>query len=100
MVAAYNKYKKAKFKDAKGFAVLSVSLDSNKDAWAKAVEKDQLAWDTHISDLKGWQSEAAAIYGVSSIPFSFLIDGNGIIVAKKLRGMELHMQIDKHVSKL
>ncbi len=100
VVQAYNKYKKAKFKTAEGFDILSVSLDSNKEAWEKAVKKDNLTWDGHISDLKSWNSEAAAIYGVRSIPFSFLVDENGIIVAKALRGLQLHMEIDKHVKKL
>jgi hypothetical protein len=51
-----------------------------------------------VSDLKKWNNEAAAMYGVSSIPMSFLIDPNGIIVAKNLRGIELHRQLDKYVT--
>jgi thiol-disulfide isomerase/thioredoxin len=100
VVSAYDKYKKAKFKTAKGFEVFSVSLDQNQDRWEQAVEQDNLKWKYHVSDLKGWKNEAAAVYGVHSIPYSMLIDENGVIVAKKLRGMELHMQIDKHVKKL
>jgi thiol-disulfide isomerase/thioredoxin len=100
VVAAYHKYKKAKFKDAKGFEIFSVSLDKTADRWKKAIEQDGLAWDYHVSDLKGWGSDAAAIYGVHSIPMSFLIDADGIIVAKNLRGLELHRQIDQYVKKL
>ena len=97
VVNAYNKYKKAKFKSADGFEVFSVSLDSDVVRWESAIAQDQLDWKWHVSDLKRWQSEAAAMYGVNSIPMSFLIDENGVIVGKNLRGFELHRQIDKHV---
>ena len=100
VVNAFKKYRKAKFKTADGFTVASVSLDRKQESWEKAVKQDQLDWDWHGSDLAGWDSEAAALYGVSSIPMSFLVDENGIIVAKNLRGMELHIQIDKHVARL
>jgi len=99
VVEAYNKYKKAKFKSAKGFEVFSVSLDRNKDNWKAAISKDGLKWKYHVSDLKGWKSAAAASYRLSSIPSAFLIDENGIIVSKgqELRGIGLHVQIDEHV---
>jgi thiol-disulfide isomerase/thioredoxin len=100
VVAAYNKYSKAKFKTAKGFEVFSVSLDKSVEPWKQAIEKDGLTWKYHVSDLKGWENGAAQIYGVSSIPMSFLIDENGIIVAKELRGMALHMKLDEYVSSL
>ena len=54
-------------------------------------------WKYHVSDLKGWQSEGASVYGVRSIPTNFLIDPDGIIVAKNLRGQMLHMELDKYV---
>ena len=99
VVAAYNKYKAVKFKAAKGFVIYSVSLDANMDAWKSAISADQLAWDTHVSDLKQWASEPAAIYGVQSIPTNFLLDANGIIVAKNLRGPALDAELDKLVKK-
>lgn len=99
VVQAYNKYSKAKMKDAKGFAIYSVSLDKNKRAWQKAIEQDKLVWDEHVSDLKGWASKPAQIYGVRSIPTNVLIDPNGIILAKNLRGPRLHMELDKYVVK-
>lgn len=98
VVNAYNKYKKAKFKSADGFEVFSVSLDSDVARWESAIKQDELDWKWHVSDLKRWQSEAAAVYGVNSIPMSFLIDENGVIVAKNLRGFELHRKIDQHVA--
>lgn len=97
VVRAYQKYKKAKFKDGEGFDVFSVSLDSDIPRWEAAIDKDGLKWKHHVSDLKKWDNEAAAMYGVSSIPMSFLVDPNGIIVAKNLRGIELHRQLDKYV---
>lgn len=99
VVNAFDKYKRAKFKDAEGFEVYSVSLDSSVDRWEEAIKKDGLKWDHHVSDLKKWDNEAAAMYGVSSIPMSFLIDADGIIVGKNLRGIELHRQIDRFVEK-
>jgi peroxiredoxin len=72
-----------KFKD-KGFDILGVSLDNNKDKWLKAIEKDKLTW-THVSDLKSWENAVAVMYGVRSIPTNLLIDKNGVIIAKNLR---------------
>ena len=100
IVKAYDKYKKAKFKNADGFEIFSISLDSKIPSWKAAIAKDGLKWGHHVSDLKKWQNEAAAMYGVSSIPMSFLLDENGIIVAKDLRGFDLHIHIDKHVKSL
>lgn len=99
VVNAYNKYKNAKFKNAKGFTIYSVSLDQNKDAWIKAIAKDKLEWPYHVSDLGGWQSRPAAIYGVNSIPANFLIDGKGNIVAKGLRGANLEATLESFVAK-
>ncbi len=100
VVAAYEKYKSAKFKDAKGFEIYNVSLDFKKERWEQAITQDKLDWKNHVSDLKGWQSAAAADYGVRSIPTNFLIDADGIIVAKNLRGQNLHTAIDKLVKEL
>jgi peroxiredoxin len=86
VVAAYNKYKD------KGFTVFGVSLDKTKEAWLKAIEKDNLTW-THVSDLIYWDSAPAKLYGVRGIPANFLIDKNGIIVAQNIRGEELHKKL-------
>lgn len=82
VVAAYNR-----FKD-KNFTILGVSLDKDKEAWLKAIEKDQLNW-TQVSDIKGWDNEVAQLYAVQSIPANFLIDPNGKIIARNLRGEQL-----------
>lgn len=100
VVSAYTKYSKAKFNKAKGFEVFSVSLDKTADAWKAAIVKDGLTWPYHVSDLQGWNNAAAITYGVNSVPMSYLIDENGVIVAKNLRGMELHKAIDQYVKKL
>ena len=98
VVAVYGKYKDQKFsKKAKGFTVYSVSLDQQKAAWVNAIAKDGLVWENHVSDLGGWQSKGAAIYGINSIPAGYLIDENGIIVAKgeALRGPGLENELKK-----
>ena len=76
------------FKD-KNFTVLGVSLDQDKKAWLKAIKDDGLEWK-QISDLKFWNSAAAAKYNVQAIPFNVLIDPQGKIIATELRGSELH----------
>lgn len=88
VVAAYNQ-----FKD-KNFTILGVSLDENRDAWLKAIQTDGLTW-THVSDLKGWENSAAALYGVKSIPYNVLLDPNGNIIAEDVRGKKLFETLDR-----
>ena len=89
VVEAYKKFKDSDFKNGKGFNVFGVSLDSKRDNWLKAIADDKLTWDDHVSDLRGWSNAAAATYGVRGIPSNFLIDADGIIVAKNVRGQQL-----------
>lgn len=86
VIKAYNEYKD------KGFAVVGVSLDSDKEAWKGAIQKLGIPW-AQMSDLKGWQSAGAALYNVRSIPATILIDQNGKIIAKDLRGEELEAKL-------
>lgn len=86
VVKAYNKFKN------KNFTILGVSLDQQKEAWVKAIEKDKLAW-TQVSDLQSWNNAVAQLYRVQSIPQNFLIDPNGKIVAKDLRGADLEKKL-------
>lgn len=95
LVVAYNVFKDQKFKGGKSFTIYSVSLDNNKDAWQQAILNDGLIWNNHVGDLGGWNNSAAVKYGVYSIPTNFLIDGNGIIVAKALRGDDLHKKLEE-----
>lgn len=88
VVAAYNKFKH------KGFDVLGVSLDEDREMWLNAIEKDKLTW-THVSDLKMWDSAVISIYEINAIPSNFLIDKDGRILAKNLRGHELEQKLQE-----
>lgn len=88
VVAAFNEFKN------KNFTILSVSLDQNKDKWKQAILADNLTW-THVSDLKYWQNDVAKLYHIQSIPANMLIDPNGKIIARNLRGRALHEALGK-----
>jgi peroxiredoxin len=90
VVAAYNKYKN------KNFTILGVSLDRDKADWLKAIQEDNLTW-THVSDLKYWDNEVAKMYGVRSIPANFLLDKNGKIIGKNLKGAKLEEELARLV---
>jgi peroxiredoxin len=82
VVKVYNAYKN------KNFTVLGVSLDQDKNKWLEAIKKDNLTW-THVSDLKYWNNEVAVKFGIQSIPANFLIDPNGVVIARDVRGEDL-----------
>ena len=86
VVELYKKYKED------GFEILGVSLDKTKDRWEQAIAKDKLTW-THVSDLKGWQNAVAQMYSVKSIPHTVLLDEEGKIIARKLRGPQLDQKL-------
>jgi len=88
MVKLYKDFKR------KGFEIYGVSLDEDKEAWLTAIKKDKLEW-TQVSDLKGWASEAGKTYNVEGIPFTVLLDKEGKVVAKGLRGDELRAKLDE-----
>lgn len=88
LVRAYNSYKQ------KNFTVLGISLDRDKPKWLKAISDDQLTWQ-HVSDLKFWENEVAKLYQVSSIPQNFLLDPEGKIIGKNLRGEALGEFLEK-----
>ncbi|MGN6416334.1 MAG: redoxin domain-containing protein [Pseudobacter sp.] len=90
VVAAYQKYKD------KNFTVLGVSLDrpGAKDKWIKAIHEDKLDW-THVSDLKFWDNEVAKLYDIKAIPQNLLIDNEGKIIAKNIRGEELQTTLEQ-----
>lgn len=87
IVANYQKYKD------KGFAIYAISLDKSKEAWLKGINDDGLDW-LHVSELSFWDSEVAAKYAVRAIPANFLLDENGVIVAKDLKGEQLGEVLD------
>jgi len=86
MVKLYKKYKD------KDFTILGVSLDKDNDPWIKAIKMDKLIW-TQVSDLKFWDSPVAMIYNIKAIPYSILIDKEGKIIAKGIRGKELEEKL-------
>ncbi len=88
VVKAWQKYR------MKGFDVLGVSFDTNRDKWIKAIKDDNLTW-TQISDLKGWANEAGKLYGINSIPANVLLDKDKKIIASNLRGEELFKKLDE-----
>jgi peroxiredoxin len=88
VVKMYEKYK------GRGFEIYGVSLDKDKQAWLDAIEKDGLKW-IHVSDLKFWQSDAAKLYNVSAIPMTVLLDKEGKIIAKNLRGKALEDKLNE-----
>lgn len=88
VVKAYDKYK------AKGFTILGISFDENKDKWLQAIEQDQLAW-TQVSDLKGWGNEVGQLYGIRAIPQNVLLDPQGKIIAKNLRAEALESKLEE-----
>jgi peroxiredoxin len=81
------------YKD-KGFEILGVSLDRDKGRWLAAIEKDQLTWQ-HVSDLKGWSNAVAQQYSIRSIPRTILLDPEGRIIAKNLRGASLEAKLQE-----
>jgi len=89
VVLAYNKFK------SKGFDVYSVSLDKEKENWKAAIEKDHLSWPNHVCDFQFWQSPVVKLYNFNGIPTNVLIDRNGIILAKSLRGEELTKKLEE-----
>ncbi|SFF88701.1 TlpA disulfide reductase family protein [Pontibacter chinhatensis] len=89
VVRMYNKLKDK----GKGFEIFGVSLDQSEEKWLAAIEKDKLTWP-QVSDLKGWESAAAGLYNVTAIPQTVLLDPEGRIVAKGLRGEELEQKLE------
>jgi peroxiredoxin len=87
MIKMYDKF------NPKGFEIYSVSLDQTKDAWLKAISDDKLGRWTHVSDLKYWNSAAGKAYNVHGIPYTVLLDKEGKIIAKGLRGDDLEKKL-------
>jgi len=100
VVALYKNYSNKKFKKAKkGFAIMSVSLDQNKEAWVQAIKADGLEWPNHISDLGGWQSKAADIYGIQFIPQAFLLGPDGKVIGWYMSAEQAEEDLKKQLDK-
>lgn len=83
----------AKYKD-KGFEILGVSLDKEKEAWVQAIKDDNLTWK-HVSDLSFWNSAVVKLYNIKGVPYTVLVDKEGKIIAKGLRGQELEQKLEE-----
>ncbi len=99
IVETYHHFADKTFRDAEGFKIFSISLDKNKEDWQKAIADDKLSWKEHVSDLQGWRSQAAKKYNVRAIPMNYLIDQNGVIIAKNLRGEQLKKTLENLLAK-
>jgi len=88
IVSIYKEYQN------QGFDIMGVSLDTDRKKWISAIEKDSLNW-THVSDLNGWNNEAAKLYAVNAIPHSIIVDKNGVIIAKNLKGDALREKVSE-----
>jgi thiol-disulfide isomerase/thioredoxin len=95
LVRTYQKYRDASFMNGECFTIFSVSMDTKQSDWEAAIIKDKLEWSYHVSDLKGWQNAAALLYNIKAVPYCYLIDGNGIIVAVNPRGDKLESELKK-----
>jgi thiol-disulfide isomerase/thioredoxin len=80
LVQVYNEFHGETFASADDFMIYSVSLDTEKEKWLKAIVDDKLIWPHHVSDLKGWDSAAVTAYGLKGIPANILLDENGVII--------------------
>lgn len=89
VVKLYHKY------HDRGFEIYSVSLDKARDQWVKAIQDDGLVWPDHVSDLQGWTSTGGAAYGIMSVPATVLVDPEGKIIARNLRGAELERKLEE-----
>ena len=85
------------YKKNNGFKVYSVSLDQDKSRWQQAIEQDRLSWPYHVSDLLYWNSPVVSEFKVKGIPMNYLVDANGTIVGKNLRGVQLDKALEKLV---
>jgi thiol-disulfide isomerase/thioredoxin len=93
LVKAYSLYHN------RGFQIYQVSLDKTKDAWIEGIKNDQLDKWIHVSDIQYWNSVVVPLYKIESIPFNFLLDKDGRIIASNLRGERLLTKLEEVLKK-
>ena len=98
LVPLHDKYQNAQFKDANGFAILSVGIETDKNRWLGAIQKDNLHWDTHVSEIKRFNSEVAKLYKINEIPTKYLIDGKGKIIGVNPTVKEIDKLLNKRLA--
>ena len=99
LVRAYKTFKDANFTVGKSFTVYSVSIDNRAQSWRNAIQADALPWGEHVNDAQGWYSRYLRLYNIQGIPANFLIDANGVIIAKNLRGVALEQTLKRYLAK-
>jgi thiol-disulfide isomerase/thioredoxin len=92
----FQKYKDAEFENGKGFAIYGVNMDSKKTTWQDFISKNGINW-IQVSDLKFWSSPVAKVYNLQELPYNWLIDGNGVIIAVNLHGEDLDRELGKYL---
>ncbi len=97
LVTLYNQYHSRKFKTAKGFEIISVGIETNKNAWQGAIAKDGLIWPHHVSDLKRFDDHVAKLYNVKEIPNIYLIDENGQVIGRNMTLLQTQEALDRRV---
>ncbi|HRS19270.1 MAG TPA: TlpA disulfide reductase family protein, partial [Bacteroidales bacterium] len=90
LVKAYEAFKNKSFQDGNNFVIYSVSIDTNPTWWYNAIQRDNLQWNTHVIDTRGWNSPYILMYNIQGIPANFLVNADGIIIAKNIRGASLY----------
>lgn len=84
LVPLYKKYQGVRFKNESSFTIISVGIETDRNRWLAAIEKDNLEWSNHVSDIKRLNDHVALAYGIKEIPNTFLIDGTGKIIGVNL----------------
>ncbi|MCC6721358.1 MAG: TlpA family protein disulfide reductase [Bacteroidia bacterium] len=95
LVRAFHKFKDKKLLNSKTIVFFSVSLDTDKEVWQKAIKNDKLIWANHVSSLKKWGCPSVTNYGISALPAGFLIDPNGIIISNDISGSNIETELEK-----
>lgn len=97
-INAYNTYKDKKFSIGDGFVIFGISLDRNKESWLNYIETNEMNW-FHVSNVSHWNCPAAKTYGIRGIPSNLIIDKDGFVVAKNLRGEKLINTLENYLVK-
>jgi thiol-disulfide isomerase/thioredoxin len=98
LVEVYDQFKDKHFKGANSFIIYSVSLDSDRDHWIKAILHDNLHWPYHLSELNGWKSSAVDAYKINAIPTNFMVDQNGVIIGRDMRSDDIYKLLTERVA--
>lgn len=99
LVQVYDEFKDKEFQGAKSFIIYSVSLDSDKDHWLKAIQQDNLHWPLQLSELNGWKSSAVEAYKINAIPTNFMVDQNGTIIGRDMRSDDIYKLLTQRLKK-